>query len=89
MKEGKTHNTGNILQFAHCQHIANPEKLTMEELQDGLQFARIRQADLRKQAKGLRKVHLHGCLVNSMEKKQKNCTAAIKQTINREISKRM
>ncbi len=56
MKEGKMHKTGNILQFACHQHIANPEKVTTEELQDGLQFARIRQADLWKQAKGLRRV---------------------------------
>ncbi len=89
MKEGKMHNTGNILRFACCQHIANPEKLTTEELLGGLQFARIRRADLRKQAKGLRKVHLRDCQVNSMEKKQKKCMAAIKQTINREESKRM
>jgi hypothetical protein len=89
MKEGKMHNTGNILRFTRCQHIANQEKLTMEELQDGLQFARIRRADLRKQVKGLRKVHLCDCLVNSMEKKQKKHMAAIKQTINREESKRM
>jgi hypothetical protein len=61
----------------------------MEELQDGLQFARIRRADLRRQAKGLRKVHLRDCLVDSMEKKQKKRTAAIKQTINREESRRM
>jgi hypothetical protein len=61
----------------------------VEELQDSLQFARIRRADLRKQAKGLRKTHLRDCLVDSMEKKQKKHTAAIKQTINREESKRM
>ncbi len=30
----------------------------MEELNDGLQYVRIQKADLRKQAKGLRKVHL-------------------------------
>jgi hypothetical protein len=60
-----------------------------EELQDGLQFARIRRADLRKQAKELRKTHLRDCLVDSMEKKQKKHTVAIKQTINREESKRM
>jgi hypothetical protein len=89
LKEGKTNNMGNILQFAQRQHINNPEGLTMEELQDGLQFARIRRADLRKQAKGLRKVHFRDCLVDSMEKKQKKCTAAIKQTINREESRRM
>jgi hypothetical protein len=34
MKEGKTSNMRNILQFAQCQHINNPEGLTMEELQD-------------------------------------------------------
>jgi hypothetical protein len=89
MKEGKTNNTGNILQFAPRQHINNPEGLTMEELQDGLQFTRIRRADLRKQAKGLRKTHLRDCLVDSMEKKQKKCMAAMKQIINREESKRM
>ncbi len=61
----------------------------MEELQDGLQYARIRKADLRKQAKRVRKVHLPDCLVVSLEKKQKKCMAAIKQTINQEESKRM
>jgi hypothetical protein len=71
MKEEKMKNTGNILHFACCQHINNPKGLTMEELQDGLQFARIRRADLQKQAKELRKVHLQDCLVESMEKKQK------------------
>ncbi len=54
MKEGKTRNTGNILRFACRQHINAPEELTLDELKDGLQFDRIRKADLRKQAKGLR-----------------------------------
>ncbi len=55
----------------------------MEELpQDGLQYARIQKADLRKQAKGLREVHLWDCLMDSLEKKQKRRMAAIKQTIN-------
>jgi hypothetical protein len=61
----------------------------MEELQDGLQYARIQKADLRKKTKGLRKVPLWDCLVDSLEKKQKNCMAAIKQTINPEEKKRM
>ncbi len=89
MKEGKTNNPRNILRFACRQHIANPGELTMKELQDGLQFAQIRQSELRKQAKGLRKVHLGNRLINLMEKKQKKQTAAIRQTINREESKRM
>jgi hypothetical protein len=41
MKEGKTSNTGNILQFTQCQHINSPEGLRMEELKDGLQYTRI------------------------------------------------
>ncbi len=61
-----------ILQFAQCQHINNLEGMTMEELQDRLQYVRIQKADLRKQAKGLRKVHLWDCLMDSLEKKQKN-----------------
>jgi hypothetical protein len=87
MKEGKTNNNRNVLHFAWRHHINKPEELTMGELQDRLQFERIRKAELRKQAKGLRKVHLCNCLINAMEKKQKTCAAAIK--INREESKRM
>ncbi len=72
MKEGKTRNTGNILRFARKQHIENLEELSLEELKDGLQFARIRKADLRKQAKGLRKVHLQDCLLNAQGKNNTN-----------------
>jgi hypothetical protein len=59
MKEGKTNNNGNILRFVRLQHIDKPEDFTMEELQDRLQFARIRKAELHKQAKGLRKMQIH------------------------------
>jgi hypothetical protein len=89
MKEGKTKNTGNILRFACRQHINAPEELTLEELKDGLQFAQIRKADLRKQAKGLQQVHLRDCLIDKQEKKQHNQAAAIKQKCQREESKRM
>ena len=70
LQEGKAKNVGNILRFARGQHIAHPECLKMDELKDGLQFARIRKADLRKQAKGLRKVHLCDCLIDAQTKKQ-------------------
>jgi hypothetical protein len=89
MKEGKTKNTGNILRFAHHQHIDAPEELSLEVLKDGLQFARIRKADLRKQAKGLQKVHLRDCLIDAQEKKQQKRAAAIKQKCQRKGSKRM
>jgi hypothetical protein len=89
MKEGLINNTRNVLGFACRQHIDNLDTLTIEELQEGLQFAYIRRSELHKQAKGLQKVHLRNCLIDSMEKKQKKRTAAIKQTINMEESKRM
>jgi hypothetical protein len=69
MKEGKTKNTGNILRIVRRQHINAPEELTLDELKVGLQFARIRKADLRKQSKGLWRVHLRDCLIDAQEKK--------------------
>jgi hypothetical protein len=51
MKEGKTDNNGSILRFARQQHIDKSEELTMEELQDRQQFARIRKVDLHKKQK--------------------------------------
>jgi hypothetical protein len=61
----------------------------MDELMDGLQLARIRKADVRKQAKGLWKVHLRDYLINAQTKRQHKRVAAIKQKCNREESKRM
>jgi hypothetical protein len=63
--------------------------LTMKELKDGLQFACIRKADLRKQAKGLHKVHLCNCLIDAQTKKQHKWVVAIKQKCNREEGKCM
>jgi hypothetical protein len=61
----------------------------MNELKDGLQFTHIRKAHLRKQAKGLRKVHLRDCLINAQTKRQHKRVAAIKQKCNWEESKQM
>ncbi len=61
----------------------------MDELKDGLQLACIRKANLRKQAKGLQKVHLCDCLIDAQSKKQHKRVTAIKQKCNREESKRM
>ncbi len=76
-------------QLYNAQHIEEPEKLSLEELKDGFQYARIRKADLRRQAKGLRKVHLRDCLIDAQEKKQHKRAAAIKQKCQRKESKRM
>jgi hypothetical protein len=82
LQEGKAKNVGNILCFARRQHIPHPEQLTMDKLKDGLQFACIHKAELRKQAKGLQKVHLWDCLINAQTKRQHKWVAAIKQKCN-------
>ena len=69
MKEGKTKNNGNAIRFAARTHIQDPGNLTLEELKDGLRFCRIWKAELHKQAKGLRKVHLRDCLIDAQTKK--------------------
>jgi hypothetical protein len=61
----------------------------MDELKEGLQFACIRKTNLRKQAKGLCKVHLHDCLIDAQAKKQHKQVTAIKQKCNQEESKHM
>ncbi len=63
LKEGKAKNFGNILRFAKQTNIQLPDA-------DGLRYCRIRKAELRKQAKGLRKVHLRDCLIDAQTKKQ-------------------
>lgn len=89
LQEGKAKNVGNIICFARREHIPHPEQLTMDELKGGLQFARICKADLRKQAKGLRKVHLRDCLIDAQTKRQHKRVPAIKQKCHWEENKRM
>ena len=89
MKEGKASNASNIARFAKRTHIKRLVELTMEELEDGLQFCRIRKADLRQQAKGLRKVHLRDCLSDTQSKRQNKQAKATKLKLDQEESKRM
>jgi hypothetical protein len=89
LKEGKAHNSRNIICFEKSKHIETPKALTLEELRDGLQFARIRKSELRKQAKGLRKVHLRNLLIDAQGKQDATRFNKIKQKIHREENKRM
>ena len=89
LKEGKAKNKGNVIRFTVRTKIQDPSKLTMEEPCDGLRYCRIRKAELRKQAKGLRKVHLQDFLIDAQTERQLNRARDIKQTINQEESKRM
>jgi len=78
-----------IVRFAKRTHIDRPVELSMEELEDGLQFCRIRKAELRQQAKGLWKVHLRDCLLDAQLKHQNKRAKAIKLKLHCEESKRM
>jgi len=89
LKEGKASNASNIVRFAKRTHIERPAELTMEELDDGLQFCRIRKAELRQQAKELHKVHLRDCLLDAQSKRQNEQAKATKLKLDREESKRM
>jgi hypothetical protein len=40
-KEGKTKNVGSIIRFAVRTNTQDPDKLTMEELKDGLRYCQI------------------------------------------------
>jgi hypothetical protein len=41
MKEGKPKNIGNIKRFTARTNIQDPDKLTMEELKDGLRYCQF------------------------------------------------
>ena len=41
LKEQKAKNIGNVIRFAVRTNIQNPNKLTMEELKDGLGYCQI------------------------------------------------
>ena len=71
LKEGNhpNMNQANTYRFTKRKDIEKPRALSLQELEDGQQFCCIRQKYVRKQAKGLRKVHLRDCLVDAMAKK--------------------
>ena len=63
--------------------------MTLKELNDGLQLARIRKKALNKQAGELRKLHLRECLIQEQIKKQPTKIQAIKQRMQQEQSKKV
>jgi len=89
LKEGKSTKARNTFRFARKNNILHPEKLTLEELNDGLQLASIRKKELKKQAGELRKAHLRECLIQAQTKGQPSKIRAIKQQMQRENSKKV
>jgi hypothetical protein len=88
LKEGKTNKARNKFRFARKNNILNQEKLTLKELNDGLQLACIHKKSLNKQAGELRKLHLRECLIQAQIKKQPTKIQAIKQRMQQEQSKK-
>jgi hypothetical protein len=89
LKEGKTHKARNLFRFARKNGIRNPEKLSMDELQDGLQLARIRKVELRTKAGERRNSHLRECLLQAQANKKATKTREIKQRMQRENNKKV
>jgi hypothetical protein len=88
VKEGKTKKVRNVSNQAQKHNILHPERLSREELEDGLQLATIRKKELRKQAGELRKAHLRECLMNAQANNKPEKARAIKQRMQRESSKK-
>ena len=88
LKEGKTKKVRNIFKLARKHNILHPERLSREELEDGLQLATIRKKELRKQAGELRKAHLQECLITAQANNKSEKVREIKQRMNRESSKK-
>lgn len=87
--EGKNVNNTNTLRFARRKEIENPEDLSVDQLKDGLQYARQRKKQLKETTPGLRKVHLRNMLIEAQEKGQSSREKGIKAKIEGEHMNRM
>ena len=76
-------NKGNVRRKARRKNISNPADLSAEEIQDALGYCRIRDSDLRKQAKSLRRSHLRNCLIVAQDKYDKEKARVVKQKMDR------
>ena len=77
----KYSNPSNTYRFARNCNIENPRKLTEKELRDSLRYCKIRRAEVRKSSKGLRKVLLRDCLIDTKANNQIRRARGIKQKI--------
>ena len=85
----KYSNSSNTYCFAKNCNIKDLKKTTKEELRDALRYCKIRQEEVMKSSKGLRKVHLRDCLVDARANNQVVRARGIKQKIDREQNVRM
>ena len=89
LKEGtkKYMNKSRVIKFAKKHMIEAPHDLTVDDCKDGLRFARIQQRRIRRQAKGLRRLHMRDCLLKAIANKKEEAVKEIKQKINWEQTK--
>ena len=85
----KYSNPSNTYCFAKNCNIEDPKKFTKEKLKGALRNCKIRQEEVRKSSKGLRKVYLRDCLIDARAKNQVVRAFVIKQKIYREHNVRM
>ena len=85
---GKCKSPSNILRQVEAAGIYSPNQLTKLQCNDGIRYCKQRLIELRKTAKGLRRVHLRNCLIKAQDLKDKEKVKAIKRTINKEDRKR-
>lgn len=87
--DGRCHNGSNIIRQAWKFDITNPQELSRYQCLDGVRYCKGRLMELKKVAKGLRKVHLRNRLIQADESGDKVAYKGVLQTIEREEKKRM
>ena len=88
-RHGKVRNVGNVMNRARKNGIEHPRSLTLSQLEDGVALCKHRMHELRKSARGLRRVHLRDCLIRAQDLGNEQKAKGILQIIQREEGRRM
>ena len=89
MKQGLTRFNRNVLRTAERREIPFPALLTVEQCQEGYNYARARKCQLRTLAPGLRKVHLRNCQIRHELKGDEAAAKGVKAAREQEAQKKM
>ena len=87
--DGRYHHESNIIKKAWRLEITNPRGLFRYQYLDGVRFCKGRLLEMKKLARGRRKVHLRNRLILAEERDKKAAYKGVKQTIEREETKPM
>ena len=87
--EGKCRNQSNLVKFAWKMEIEHPKSLTKKQCQDGVRYCKLQLMDLRKNARGLRKVFLRDRLVAAKAIGDEEQCKGVQRTMEQEEQKHM